>query len=47
MDNWTFGLTMMIVAGGGTFVTLWLLGLIIDLLKRMFPLTPEKPTSDR
>jgi hypothetical protein len=47
MDNWTFGLTMLIVAGGGTFITLWLLGLIIDLLKRIFPLTPEKPTGDR
>jgi hypothetical protein len=47
MDNWTFGFTMMIVAGGGTFLTLWLLGLIIDLLKRLFPLNPEKPTHDR
>ena len=47
MDNWTFGLTMMIVAGGGTFVTLWVLGLIIDLLKRMFPLTRENPADDR
>ena len=28
MDKWTFGLTMMIVAGGGTFLTLWILGLI-------------------
>ena len=47
MDNWTFGFTMMIVAGGGTFLTLWLLGLIIDLLKRLYPLNPEKPTNDR
>ena len=47
MDNMTFGLTMMIVAGGGTFVTLWVLGLIIDLLKRIFPLVPEKPADDR
>ena len=47
MDNLTFGFTMMIVAGGGTFLTLWLLGLIIDLLKRLYPLNPEKPTHDR
>ena len=43
MDNWTFGLTLTIVAGGGTFLTLWVLGLIIDLLKRIYPLTPTKP----
>jgi hypothetical protein len=47
MDKWSFGLTMMIVAGGGTFVTLWLLGLMVDLLKRIFPLRPEKPADDR
>jgi len=47
MDNMTFGLTMMIVAGGGTFLTLWVLGLIIDLLKRIFPLVAEKPADDR
>ena len=47
MDNWTFGLTLTIVAGGGTFLTLWVLGLIIDLLKRIYPLTPEKPSHDR
>ena len=47
MDKMTFGLTMMIVAGGGTFLTLWVLGLIIDLLKRIFPFVPEKPADDR
>jgi hypothetical protein len=46
MDIWTFGLTMMIVAGGGTFVTLWLFGLLIDLLKRIYPLAAEKPGHD-
>jgi hypothetical protein len=46
MDIWTFGLTMMIVAGGGTFLTLWVLGLLIDLLKRIYPLTAEKPAND-
>jgi len=47
MDKWTFGLTMMVVAGGGTFVALWVLGLIIDLLKRIYPLAAEQPTHDR
>ena len=47
MDTWSFGLTMMIVAGGGTFLTLWFLGLIVDLLKRLFPLIKETPADDR
>ena len=49
MDNakWTFGLTMMIVGMGGTFLTLWILSLVMDLLKKAFPLagkagSPEK-----
>lgn len=46
MDKWTFGLTLMIVAGGGTFVTLWVLGLVIDALKRIYPLDAEKPSHD-
>jgi hypothetical protein len=37
MDKWTFGLTMMIVGVGGTFLTLGILILTISLLKRMFP----------
>lgn len=43
MDNakWTFGLTMMIVGMGGTFLTLWILGLVMDLLKKAFPLASE------
>jgi hypothetical protein len=47
MDKWTFGLTMMVVAGGGTFVTLWVLGLVVDLLKRLFPLDRESRGDDR
>ena len=46
MDRWTFGLTMLVVAGGGTFVTLWVLGLVIDLLKRVFPLPAEEARHD-
>jgi Na+-transporting methylmalonyl-CoA/oxaloacetate decarboxylase gamma subunit len=46
MDRWTFGFTMMIVGVGGTFLTLWLLSLAMDLLKKIFPLekqeNPEK-----
>jgi Na+-transporting methylmalonyl-CoA/oxaloacetate decarboxylase gamma subunit len=47
MDNakWTFGLTMMIVGMGGTFLTLWILGLVMDLLKKVFPLATAKAAS--
>jgi|GEM_PF-443423 len=47
MDNakWTFGLTMMIVGMGGTFLTLWILGLVMDLLKKAFPLVIAKTAS--
>jgi len=38
MDNWSFGITMMIVGVGGTFLTLWVLSLVMDLLKKIFPL---------
>jgi len=42
MDKWAFGLTMTIVGVGGTFLTLWVLSLVIDLLKKLFPLKDEK-----
>jgi hypothetical protein len=38
---------MLVVAGGGTFITLWLLGLMVDLLKRAFPHAADKPADDR
>ena len=41
MDKWSFGLTMMVVGMGGTFLTLWILGLVMDLLKKIFPLSTE------
>ena len=46
MDNekWAFGLTMMVVGMGGTFLTLWVLSLVMDLLKKVFPL-PGKDSS--
>ena len=37
-DKWAFGLTMMIVGMGGTFLTLWILSLVMDALKRVFPI---------
>jgi Na+-transporting methylmalonyl-CoA/oxaloacetate decarboxylase gamma subunit len=41
MDKWTFGLTMMVVGMGGTFLTLWILGLVMDLLKKIYPLSGD------
>ena len=41
-EKWAFGLTMMLVGMGGTFLTLWVLGLSMDLLKKVFPLADEK-----
>jgi len=43
MDKWTFGLTLTVVGVGGTFLTLWVLGLVVDLLKRVFPLESKEP----
>jgi len=42
MDNWTFGITMLIVGMGGTLLTLWILSLIMSLLKKAFPLKKEE-----
>ena len=49
MDNarWTFGLTMMIVGMGGTFLTLWVLGLVMDALKKVFPLASKARSTEK
>ena len=49
MDNakWTFGLTMMIVGMGGTFLTLWILSLVMDLLKKVFPLAAKTASAEK
>jgi hypothetical protein len=41
MDKWTFGLTLMIVGMGGTFLTVWVLSLVIILLKKIYPLASD------
>lgn len=41
MDKWTFGLTLMIVGMGGTFLTVWVLSLAINLLKKIYPLAAD------
>jgi Na+-transporting methylmalonyl-CoA/oxaloacetate decarboxylase gamma subunit len=42
MDNWTFGITMIIVGMGGTLLTLWMLSLIMSLMKKIFPYGKEE-----
>jgi Na+-transporting methylmalonyl-CoA/oxaloacetate decarboxylase gamma subunit len=41
MDKWAFGFTMMIVGVGGTFLTLAILILTINILKKIFPFAPN------
>ncbi len=42
MDNWTFGLTMIIVGMGGTILTLYILSLIMTLLRKACPYRKEE-----
>jgi hypothetical protein len=42
MDNWTFGITMVVVGMGGTLLTLWILSLLMTVLKRAFPYKKEE-----
>ena len=41
MDNFTFGMTLLVVGMGGTLVALGVLALIMGLLKKIFPYTEE------
>jgi hypothetical protein len=41
MDNFTFGMTLLVVGMGGTLVALGLLALIMGLLKKIFPYKEE------
>ncbi|MFO7709544.1 MAG: OadG family protein [Desulfobacterales bacterium] len=45
MDNLTFGLTLMVVGMGGTLVTLALLAVIMNLLKKIFPVREDQQSS--
>jgi Na+-transporting methylmalonyl-CoA/oxaloacetate decarboxylase gamma subunit len=42
MDNWTFGITMIVVGMGGTLLTLWILSLCMSVLKKFFPYKKEE-----
>jgi hypothetical protein len=38
MDNWTFGLSMLIVGMGGTLLTLMIMSALMGVLKKIFPI---------
>ena len=42
MDNFTFGVTMMVCGMGGTILTLWIMSLIMSLLGKVFPFKKEE-----
>jgi Na+-transporting methylmalonyl-CoA/oxaloacetate decarboxylase gamma subunit len=42
MDNFTFGVTMLVCGMGGTVVVLWLMSQVMTLLGKLFPEKPVK-----
>jgi hypothetical protein len=42
MDNFTFGVTMLVCGMGGTILTLWVMSLVMGLLGKLFPAESEK-----
>jgi len=42
MDNWTFGITMVVVGMGGTLLTLGILSLLMGILSKAFPYKKEE-----
>ncbi len=41
MDNLTFGLTLLVVGMGGTLAALALLAVLMNVLKKIFPVKEE------
>jgi hypothetical protein len=37
VDNWTFGLSMLVVGMGGTLLTLMIMSALMGMLKKFFP----------
>ncbi len=42
MDKWTFGLTVLLVGISGTFLTIGILILLTNVMKKIFPPPQEK-----
>ena len=45
--DWSFGLTMMLAGMGVTFITLYLLTLLIRLLNKLFPYKNEEEKNSK
>jgi Na+-transporting methylmalonyl-CoA/oxaloacetate decarboxylase gamma subunit len=43
LDPLSLGLTLTVLGMGGTLLTLFIISLIVDLLKRLFPIPPPPP----
>jgi len=42
LDNFTFGMTLLVVGMGGTLVTLGIMAMVMAALGKIFPDKPEK-----
>jgi Na+-transporting methylmalonyl-CoA/oxaloacetate decarboxylase gamma subunit len=42
LDNFTFGVTMLVAGMGGTLLTLWIMSLIMAALGKIFPVKEEE-----
>jgi hypothetical protein len=42
MDNFTFGITMIVIGMGGTLLALSLFAILMNVLKMLFPFKEEK-----
>jgi len=42
MNNWEFGITMLVVGMGGTLLTLWIFSLLMSALNKVFPYHEEQ-----
>jgi Na+-transporting methylmalonyl-CoA/oxaloacetate decarboxylase gamma subunit len=43
MDPISLGVVLMVLGMGGTLLTLFVISLVVDLLKRLFPVEPPAP----
>jgi hypothetical protein len=43
MDNITFGVTLTVLGMAGTLASLWVLSLLIQAVKKLYPLETSKP----
>lgn len=42
LDNFTFGITMLVAGMGGTLLTLWIMSLLMTALGKLFPVREEE-----